>query len=238
MALLPLRVLVDVIPRPLHEVGTRWELGEISVAVEHMATAAAQNVLHKVVGLLPAAESNGKTVVVAAIEGELHELGPRIVADVLEAAGWEVFYVGAATPTDAVIWLVRERQPDAVVLSATLPSKLGTLTDAVRRIRSECPSRPFILVGGQACAGRTDVAAKVGADAVELRADMAARAAATSVHRSRPWRRRRITDATRGAGSRPPWRRAQQSRNRTEIDDLRSNNRDSRAAHPAQARAA
>ncbi len=168
----PLRVFVDVVPQALHEVGNRWERGEISVAIEHLATGAAQDVFRDLARRLPSTDKNGRTAIVAAVEGELHELGPRVVADLLEADGWEVFYVGAATPTDALVWLTRERRPEAVVLSATLPAQLPTLKEAVARLRAERPS-PFILVGGQACSGIRDIVAKVDADAYESRADLA-----------------------------------------------------------------
>lgn len=169
----PLRVVVDVIPEALYEVGRLWERGEISVAVEHMATAATQDVLRDLVRRVPSSTSNGRSVIVAAPEGERHELGPRVVADLLVADGWEVFYVGAATPPGALALLTRERRPDAVVLSATLTTQLGALEQAVRRVRAASSSSPFILVGGQGTLGVPDLAAKIGADAAELRADRA-----------------------------------------------------------------
>jgi methanogenic corrinoid protein MtbC1 len=168
----PLQLYVEVIPEALYEVGRRWERGEISVAEEHLATAAAQAVLRDLSRRLPASARNGKTAVVAAVEGELHELGPRVLADLLESDGWRVLYVGAATPTDALVRLTEERRPDVVALSATLASQLRALADAVARIRA-ASSSPFILVGGQACADVPDVATKVGADATETRADRA-----------------------------------------------------------------
>ena len=168
----PLRLYVDVIPQSLYEVGRRWERGEISVAAEHMATAAAQDVLRDLARHLPSTERNGRTAVVAAIEGELHELGPRVLADLLHADGWDVLYAGAATPTNALVRLTEERRPDVVALSATLSTQLPTLADAVARVRATRPS-PFILVGGQGCAGIRDAAKRLGADACELRADQA-----------------------------------------------------------------
>jgi DNA-binding NarL/FixJ family response regulator len=128
--------------------------------------------LRDLVRRVPSTEKIGKTVIVAATEGERHELGPRVVADLLIADGWEVFYVGAATPPDALALLTRERHPDAVVLCATLPAQLASLEQAVKRVRAEAPST-FILVGGQACAGVPDLASKIGADACELRAERA-----------------------------------------------------------------
>ena len=168
----PMRLYVDIIPESLYEVGRRWERGEISVAAEHLATAAAQDVLRDLARRLPSTERNGRTAIVAAIEGELHELGARVVADLLDADGWEVFYVGAATPTSALVRLTEERRPDVVALSATLSTQLPTLADAVARLRATPPS-PFILVGGQGCAGVHNAAGRLGADACELRADLA-----------------------------------------------------------------
>src|SRR5688572_10178495 len=83
-------VHVDVIPEALYEVGRRWERAEISVAAEHLATAEAQGVLRDMARRLPAIEPNGRSAIVAAVEGELHELGPRVLADLLIGDGWQV----------------------------------------------------------------------------------------------------------------------------------------------------
>jgi MerR family transcriptional regulator, light-induced transcriptional regulator len=111
--------------------------------------------------------------VIAAVEGELHALGSRVLGDMLEADGWSVLYVGAAVPTDALVALVRDRAPTVVALSTAVSTHLPALQDAVTRPRAPDMRPTFVLVGGQACAAQPGLADRLGADACELRADTA-----------------------------------------------------------------
>lgn len=59
------------------------------------------------------------TVLLAAPAGEHHGLGLRIVADLLELSGFHVVYLGADTPTGALVVAVAEHEPSLVGLSLT-----------------------------------------------------------------------------------------------------------------------
>ncbi|MGE5504400.1 MAG: B12-binding domain-containing protein, partial [Actinomycetota bacterium] len=65
----------------LREVGRRWLEGEVSVAVEHLFTAATQMILSQFYPRIFERPANGKTVLAVCAEGELHEVGIRMVAD-------------------------------------------------------------------------------------------------------------------------------------------------------------
>src|SRR5690606_1794500 len=80
------------------EVGRLWERNEIGVAREHMATAITQFVVGQ---LYPRLERSGRArgnAVVTGVEGELHQLGGNMVADVLESGGWNVRFLGTSAP--------------------------------------------------------------------------------------------------------------------------------------------
>src|SRR5215210_5471724 len=93
---------LGVLQPALYEVGARWSRAEISVAQEHLATAAAQAAMAGLAErLAPLPGSRGASrgsVVIACAEDELHALGVRMVADFLEADGWGVTWIGAMTP--------------------------------------------------------------------------------------------------------------------------------------------
>jgi methanogenic corrinoid protein MtbC1 len=169
----PTAIAVEIIPAALAAVGRAWEEGEASVADEHLATEAVKAALRDLATRFPRHAPREATIVIAAVEGELHSLGSRMLGDILEADGWDVLYVGAAAPTDALVGLVRDRAPTVVALSTTLSTHLPALEDAVARLRAPDMPPTFVLVGGQACAAQPDLAERLGADACELRADTA-----------------------------------------------------------------
>ena len=158
-------VYLEVLAAAQVEIGERWHRGEINVAQEHLAS---QITLAQMVRLRLAAprdRSTGRRVVVAAVEGEHHDLGARIVADLLALDGWEVDFLGANTPTADLVAFVGEREPQLVLLSVTTADHLGAATQAVSALR-ELPQLPKVLVGGRVVRELPDESGALGADAV------------------------------------------------------------------------
>jgi methanogenic corrinoid protein MtbC1 len=177
-------ICAEVIPAALHEVGRRWEAGEASVADEHLATETAQDALREFAPLLDRRPPRGETVVVAAVDGELHGVAARLLGDLLQADGWDVLYVGTATPADALARVVLERQPRAVALSATLEEHLPALEATIDRLRAPDMPAVFLIAGGQGCGTesvrsrlRADIVATDAAEGVQALGRLAARVA-------------------------------------------------------------
>lgn len=151
---MPLAFLYQrVIAPAMHELGRLWEEGAITVADEHLAT----GLTHRVLAALRPPEifeqtfgfdSDKPRAILAAAQGEQHALGLRMAADLLEDRGYEIAYLGADVPTEAVLQAVRTLSPDLLCLSATMPETARGLEDVVEGVRSEHPSLP-LLVGGK-----------------------------------------------------------------------------------------
>ncbi|CAN5719092.1 hypothetical protein BH23CHL2_BH23CHL2_12230 [soil metagenome] len=146
----PLDLYVDVIGWAHHRIGDLWERNEISVSQEHVATAISQLALSQIYPSLPRKQPAGRTAIVACVEGELHDMGARMVADMLETEGFEVVLLGANPPTDSLGQMVRDLSPDVVGLSVSMESFLPAAVQAVERIREAGPEEIQILVGGHA----------------------------------------------------------------------------------------
>ncbi len=135
----------------LYEVGRLWESGQTTVAAEHQATAIVEYLLAQLSAHRPETEQVGRSAVVSASLSEFHQVGARIVADTLELRGWQVHFVGAGAPEDALLKTVASVAPDLVALSVSLTSNLERLWPLVDRIRALSP-KPRVVVGGQAIA--------------------------------------------------------------------------------------
>lgn len=153
---------LGVIQAAQYEIGRLWEANVVSVAQEHVATAIAQLALSHLYGQLPRAPSVGRSAMVACVEGDLHEMGPRIVSDFLEMSGFDVRYVGANVPTDSLVERVRVERPHLVALSASMSYHLPAMLRAVESLREAAPD-VVIGVGGFAFAGDPDAATRAGA---------------------------------------------------------------------------
>jgi MerR family transcriptional regulator, light-induced transcriptional regulator len=159
----PIRTLyLDVVQASLQELGRLWREKRITVAQEHAATEIARLALAQLRVHLPCGRSNGKHVAVACVEGELHDLGARIMADFLEMDGFAVQFFGANVPTETLASLVRRRPADGLALSATAAQSLGALRRAVAAVRAAAGPDVPVFVGGHLFVRRPGLAAELG----------------------------------------------------------------------------
>jgi methanogenic corrinoid protein MtbC1 len=135
-------VLRDVLLPYLHDLGDRWESGEVSVAQEHFAS----NLLR---GRLTALARGwdrgvGPRAVLACVEGERHDLPLVAFGLALRGHGWRIGYLGADTPVASLVDAARELSPDAVVVSGTVA---GVFDPAATRLREVALHAPLHLAG-------------------------------------------------------------------------------------------
>ena len=154
-----------VVKPALYTVGALWERNEISVAEEHLATAIIGRITsflyNRFVGTL---QTKG-TVIVSAAPNEFHEVGARMVADILELDGWDVTYLGANIPQEELVKMLRQKRPFLLALSVATVfnlEKAQMLITAVKKIPELSTTR--ILVGGLAFSSVPRLWQEFGAD--------------------------------------------------------------------------
>jgi len=157
---------VNVVQPAMYAVGSMWESGELSVAREHLASAIVNRVMSaQYIELMESPENFRARAVVTAGANEFHEIGATMVANALEADGWEVFFLGANTPVSELLEYVSAREFDLVAISATIPFNLEAIQNIIQGIRAwPRDKQPKIMVGGQAFADYPELARKFGAD--------------------------------------------------------------------------
>ncbi len=140
---------IDGLVQPaMSHVGACWERGEVSVAEEHLATATMKSVIASEIVNLSIVTDQGKSILLACVEGNHHELGLNVLGDAFELYGWETRTLGADVPTRALVDMVDRWRPDIVGLSLSLDGHLATAKDAVSAIRALGEPQPEILIGG------------------------------------------------------------------------------------------
>jgi len=145
----PIDLYEDYFRPALYRIGALWESNRLSVAHEHRATAMVEELMNEVFPRLMSLDRTGKTVVIAPVEGALHQVGSRMVCDVFEMYGWDAVQMGPDTTVDMLVGTLRTCRPALVGLSLTLDVHLSGLRRAIIAIRSAFPLLP-ILVGGRA----------------------------------------------------------------------------------------
>ncbi len=161
---------LNVVQPSMYAVGDKWEAGEISVAAEHLASALVNRVMSmQYVELMKDTESQKGKVAVTAAANEFHEIGPTMVANTLEADGWDVSYLGANTPPGEFLDFISSQEFDIVAVSASMPFNLEVIQDIIQEIRSWPEERqPKIMLGGLVFRDSPELAGKLGADGYAL----------------------------------------------------------------------
>ncbi len=143
-------VHTQLIEPAMRSIGELWERGKISVSEEHLATAISHEVAARIfprgLSAMPGARER---VMMTAIQGEQHVLGLRLAADVLECAGYDVLYLGADVPLDALLAACRIHQPDVLGFTVSTWPNVPTMILAIHEIM-QLEQPPRIMVGGRA----------------------------------------------------------------------------------------
>lgn len=148
-------VLGDVVLPCLHEIGDRWERGEISVAQEHFATNLFRG---RLLGLARGwGQGRGPRALLACAPGELHDLGLISFGLALRARGWTITFLGPATPVETLAETAATLAPELVVMTAVTPKSFETNAEELRDLAAEVP----LALAGAGASER--LAAQVGA---------------------------------------------------------------------------
>jgi excisionase family DNA binding protein len=151
----PARLLVDegttivdlieqVISPPLRAIGQAWHDGNLTIWVEHRASAIIERALGD---LLPNPRGRRRgTVVVTALSGDLHSLPTTMAAVALREAHWHVHHLGADLPGEELIdFCATHDEVDVAVISVTDANAAVRAEEVANKIRAQ--GTPT-LVGG------------------------------------------------------------------------------------------
>ncbi len=88
-------------------------------------------------------------VVIATVEGDIHEIGKSLVATMLGASGFEVYDLGVDTPGDRLIGKALEVNADIIGMSALLTTTMVKQREVIEELEKEgLRKRIKVMVGG------------------------------------------------------------------------------------------
>ncbi|MBI2355161.1 MAG: homocysteine S-methyltransferase family protein [Deltaproteobacteria bacterium] len=105
-------------------------------------------------------ESRGR-ILMATVEGDIHDIGKNIVCTLLENHGFEVFDIGKNVPAATILAKAGEYAVDAVGLSALMTTTMSEMDNVIKRLRS-AGIKTFTMVGGAVVT--QEYADRIGAD--------------------------------------------------------------------------
>jgi corrinoid protein of di/trimethylamine methyltransferase len=88
-------------------------------------------------------------VVIATVEGDIHEIGKSLVATMLGASGFQIYDLGVDVPADKIIGKALEVKADIICMSALLTTTMVRQKEVIEELDKEgLHGKIKVLVGG------------------------------------------------------------------------------------------
>ena len=100
-------------------------------------------------------------ILMATVEGDIHDIGKNIVCTLLENHGFEVFDIGKNVSAATIIAKAREYHVDAVGLSALMTTTMSEMDNVIKKLKS-VGVQTFTMIGGAVVT--QEYADQIGAD--------------------------------------------------------------------------
>ncbi|HAJ35299.1 MAG TPA: cobalamin-binding protein [Chloroflexi bacterium] len=160
----PQTLLTEYMIPAMDEVGARFEANECFVPellISARAMKAAMEIIRPLL-LGKAVEPAGR-VVVATVQGDLHDIGKNLVATMLEGGGFQIVDIGTDVSPDKLVEAVQTHQPQIVALSALLTTTLPSMKRMIDRlVQDGLRAGVKVMIGGAPVT--QDFADEIGAD--------------------------------------------------------------------------
>ncbi|MFQ5773681.1 MAG: cobalamin-dependent protein [Kiloniellaceae bacterium] len=155
-------ILDDALIAAMDEIGAMFSEGTIFVPEMLLAARAMKAGLEVLRPILTRTKSKPKgTVMLATVQGDVHDIGKNLVGMMLEGAGYTVVDLGVNVSKEDIMAKAEEIGPDVVGLSALLTTSMPSMAKTVEAFKQNGLPTP-IIVGG---APVTEAfAAAIGAD--------------------------------------------------------------------------
>jgi 5-methyltetrahydrofolate--homocysteine methyltransferase len=159
--LLPLEISNDGLLPGLEEVGRRFGDNRMFLPQVMLSSETMQAAFTRLKQELQGVSASQGKILMATVEGDIHDIGKNIVCTLLENHGFEVIDLGKNVPAARILATARAEKVDAVGLSALMTTTLSQMEKTIALLRQE-GIKVLTMVGGAVVT--PDYAASIGAD--------------------------------------------------------------------------
>ena len=146
----PMDIINKGLVAGMAEVGVLFQQNKIFVPEVLMSAKAMAEGLNIVKPLLAGQkmETNG-TVLIATVQGDLHDIGKNLVGIMLESNGFTVIDAGKDVSPETIVSMIKEHNPDVVGMSAMLTTTMLAMKDTIELLKEEgLRDKVKVIIGG------------------------------------------------------------------------------------------
>jgi 5-methyltetrahydrofolate--homocysteine methyltransferase len=146
----PLQVINETMIPAIRQVGDAFDKGKLflpQLMLSAEAMRAAFGILRPLIqSVAPNAKGEG-TILMATVQGDVHDIGKNLVIAVLESHGYSVADLGKNVPAEKIIAQAKEKDADIVGLSALMTTTMGEMRQVAKTMQEE-GLRARLMIGG------------------------------------------------------------------------------------------
>ena len=158
-----LTVINEVIIPALNIVGKDYETGKIFLPQLIQSAETTKKAFEVVKETFSASDGKEKgPIIIATVEGDIHDIGKNIVKVVLESYGYKIIDLGKDVPAETVVDAAKQEDVRLVGLSALMTTTVSSMEKTIQALRKETPDCK-VVVGGAVLT--EEYAGSIGADA-------------------------------------------------------------------------
>ncbi len=142
-------IYVKVLGRALKEVGLLWEKGIVDVWKEHYISEITLDIMKELKFMEKKEDIGGHTIIALTPGAELHNIGLRMITDILELKGYNVIYLGVNVPVQSLLEAIKIEKPELIIISVTIGCHIDSAKNMIEAIKN-CfwKNPPKIIIGG------------------------------------------------------------------------------------------
>ena len=159
----PLDIVNGEIIPALNKVGEGFEKKTVYLPQLLMSAEAAKYAFEEIKAVLSTQQENGTKgkIIIATVQGDIHDIGKNIVKLLLENYGFEVIDLGKDVPPEVIAKTAVELDAKIVGLSALMTTTVPAMEETIKLLRKAAPQCK-VIVGGAVLT--QEYADKIGAD--------------------------------------------------------------------------
>jgi len=157
----PMSIIDNMLIPAITEVGARFDKGTLYLPQLMLSAETMQKGLERAKLEIKQSEQTSKgKIILATVEGDLHDIGKSIVKLVLETSGYQVIDLGKNVKASKIVETLKESKAEYLGLSALLTTTAEKMKEVIELTKNE-GLNPKILIGGAAVS--QEFADKIGA---------------------------------------------------------------------------
>ena len=159
----PDALLNDVLLPAINQVGEYFDKGKYFLPQLIASAEAMKNAISVLEPLLlqETANQNKPVVVIATVEGDIHDIGKNLVALMLKNYGFEVIDLGKDVPAETILQAAKEHDAQIIALSALMTTTMQRMREVIAKAKEKGVASK-VMIGGAVIT--QEYADEIGAD--------------------------------------------------------------------------